>query len=239
MKVERGKLDAILDVTHSEVWDRMKVGVQSNTSSEAQGQIVGTSESLNGLKNLARRKEKKGEKCCSRRSLLFFVPYIFFRPFRLSLAPFICPWISEDESNTVSLYLWSITVTVTGSVTWHPKKRLRGRLQPWQPLSRNVQRCATTSDLITFRGWNWVSSDALDRVIGLSSSSFSESSPETNFIPERRAETYRRQNMDKSGHRLRETIMLTYFEIIWIDRSWRVALLVRTNFNLPTTLHVY
>ena len=25
-----------------------------------------------------------------------FVPYIFFRPFRLSLAPFICPWVSED-----------------------------------------------------------------------------------------------------------------------------------------------
>ena len=32
----------------------------------------------------------------SRRSLLFFVPYIFFRPFRLSLAPTICPWVSED-----------------------------------------------------------------------------------------------------------------------------------------------
>ena len=32
----------------------------------------------------------------SRRSLLFFVPYIFFRPFRLSLAPFIFPWVSED-----------------------------------------------------------------------------------------------------------------------------------------------
>ena len=25
-----------------------------------------------------------------------FVQYIFFRPFRLSLAPFICPWVSED-----------------------------------------------------------------------------------------------------------------------------------------------
>ena len=31
--------------------------------------------------------------------LLFFVPYIFFRPFRLSLAPFICPWVSEDGVN--------------------------------------------------------------------------------------------------------------------------------------------
>ena len=71
-------------------------------------------------------------------------------------------------------------------------------------------------------------SDALDRVFGLSSSSFSESSwsPETNFIPEPRAETHRRQNMDKSGHRLRETIMLTWerivsewhsSKILWID----------------------
>ena len=37
----------------------------------------------------------------SRRSLLFFVPYIFFRPFRLSLAPFICPWVSGDASDHV------------------------------------------------------------------------------------------------------------------------------------------
>ena len=56
---------------------------------------------------MARRKVKNGEKspwgqCLTRpvpngrRSLLFFVPYIFFRPFRLSLAPTICPWVSED-----------------------------------------------------------------------------------------------------------------------------------------------
>ena len=63
------------------------------TSSETQGQIVGTRESLNGRENVARRKVKNGD---SRRSLLFFVPYVFFRPFRLSLAPFICPWVSED-----------------------------------------------------------------------------------------------------------------------------------------------
>ena len=69
-------------------------------------------------------------------------------------------------------------------------------------------------------------SDALDRVVGLSSSSFSELSPETNFIPEPRAETHRSQNMDKSAHRLRETIMLTLERIVsqwhssnilWID----------------------
>ena len=57
---------------------------------------MGARESLNGRKNVARRKVKNGEKSSSRRSLLFFVPYIFFRPFRLSLAPFICPWVSED-----------------------------------------------------------------------------------------------------------------------------------------------
>ena len=37
----------------------------------------------------------------SRRSLLFFVPYVFFRPFRLSLAPFICPWVSGDAPDHV------------------------------------------------------------------------------------------------------------------------------------------
>ena len=37
----------------------------------------------------------------SRRSLLFFVPYVFFRPFRLSLAPFICSWVSGDAPDHV------------------------------------------------------------------------------------------------------------------------------------------
>ena len=64
-------------------------------SSETQGQILGARESLNGRKNKARKKVNNGEKSSSRRSLLFFVPY-FSRPFRLSLAPTICPWVSED-----------------------------------------------------------------------------------------------------------------------------------------------
>ena len=64
-------------------------------SSETQGQIVGAKESLNGRKNKARRKVKNGEKSSSGRSLLFFCA-IFFRLFRLSLAPTICPWVSED-----------------------------------------------------------------------------------------------------------------------------------------------
>ena len=42
---------------------------------------------------MERRKVKNGS---SRSSLLFFVPYIYFRPFRLSLVPTICPWVSED-----------------------------------------------------------------------------------------------------------------------------------------------
>ena len=117
------------------------------SSSETQGQIVGARESLNGRKNMARRKVKDGEKspwgqcltrpvpngrCCSGFSLVaenlcfsgtnqkperrrpsgtclvrhcpqgLFSPFftflraIFFRPFSLSLAPTICPWVSED-----------------------------------------------------------------------------------------------------------------------------------------------
>ena len=42
--------------------------------------------------NKARRKVKNGS---SGRSLLFFCA-IFFRLFRVSLAPTICPWVSED-----------------------------------------------------------------------------------------------------------------------------------------------
>ena len=110
------------------------------------GQIVGARESLNGRENMARRKEKNGEKspwgqCLTRpvpngrrRSAFWlgrktqkfpgtnqkserrrpfgtgprhcpqglFSPFfsflraIFFRPFRLSLAPTIWPWVSED-----------------------------------------------------------------------------------------------------------------------------------------------
>ena len=61
-------------------------GAVSNPSSETQGQMVGTRESLNGRE-------------------IFFVLYIFFRPFRLSLAPFICPWVSEDVSNRLPIRL--------------------------------------------------------------------------------------------------------------------------------------
>ena len=103
-------------------------------SSQTQGQIVGRRESLNGQKNMTRRKVKNGEKspwgqCLTRpvpngrRSLLFFVPYIFFRPFRLSLVPTICPWVSEDGhyedckevclcQQTMQTAFWKICVRV-------------------------------------------------------------------------------------------------------------------------------
>ena len=119
------------------------------TSLETQGQIVRASKSLNGQKNMARRKVKNGEKspwgqCLTRpvpngrrRSgfwlgrktqkfsgtnqkpgrrrpfgtglvrhcpqglfspFFTFLRAIFFRPFRLSLAPTICPWVSKDGS---------------------------------------------------------------------------------------------------------------------------------------------
>ena len=68
---------------------------KKNAPSETQGQIVGARKSLNGRKNKARRKVKNGQKS---RSLLFFSA-IFFRPFRLSLAPTICPSVPENVKN--------------------------------------------------------------------------------------------------------------------------------------------
>ena len=94
---------------------------------------------------MERRKVKNGEKspwgqCLRRpvpngrrrpgfshRSLLFFVPYKFFCPFRLSLVPTICPWVSEDgvtwvtsmtRVNWVTTVTWVTLVTKVTSVTW-------------------------------------------------------------------------------------------------------------------------
>ena len=64
-----------------------------SSSSETQGQIVGTRESLNGRKNMARRKVKN-------------------RPFRLSLAPFIYPWVSEDGRSFTRLVFSQVEIKV-------------------------------------------------------------------------------------------------------------------------------
>ena len=64
----------------------------SSASSETQGQIVGARERLNGRKKMARRKVKFSP-------FFTFLRAIFFRPFSLSFAPTICPWVSEDASS--------------------------------------------------------------------------------------------------------------------------------------------
>ena len=56
----------------------------------------------------------------------FFVPYIFFRPFRLSLASFICPWVSEDGQNQNGPTAWlyfSSELNFTRERVWQEKKK--------------------------------------------------------------------------------------------------------------------
>ena len=83
----------------------------SKSSSETQGQqIVGTRESPNGQKNMQRRKVKNGAIWNPTKDFfesLIFSPFFtflratFFRPFRLSLVPTICPWVSEDVTKWI------------------------------------------------------------------------------------------------------------------------------------------
>ena len=53
-----------------------------DTSSDTQGQMVWTRESLNGREKMVQRKVKNWEKSSSPFSFLFF-----------------CPWVSEDDFN--------------------------------------------------------------------------------------------------------------------------------------------
>ena len=84
----------------------------TKSSSETQGQIVGTRESPNGQKNMARRKVKNGAIWNPTKEFfesLIFSPFFTFlratfsRPFRLSLVPTICPWVSEDVTKWIVL----------------------------------------------------------------------------------------------------------------------------------------
>ena len=81
-----------------------------NPSSETQGQIKGARESLNGRKNIYGTKKSKERRPfgtglvrhCPQglfSPFFTFLRAIFFRPFRLSLVPTICPWVSEDGWN--------------------------------------------------------------------------------------------------------------------------------------------
>ena len=82
------------------------------SSSETQGQIVGTRESLNGRKNIYGTKKSKERRPfgtglvrhCPQGLFSPFFAFLratFFRPFRLSLVPTICPWVSEDALASV------------------------------------------------------------------------------------------------------------------------------------------
>ena len=62
------------------------LGSKDYASSETQGQIVGARERLNGRENMARRKVQNGEKSSP---FFTFLCAIFFRPFSLSLAPYL------------------------------------------------------------------------------------------------------------------------------------------------------
>ena len=67
--------------------------------------ILGDPGADSGGKGKTKRAEKKGaKKSKDRRSLLFFF-FFFFRPFSLSLAPTICPWVSEDASTRASMFM--------------------------------------------------------------------------------------------------------------------------------------
>ena len=111
----------------------------AKTSSETQGQIKGARESLNGPKNIygtKKRKERRvkqkfsgtNQKPERRRpfgtglvrhcpqglfSLFFtFLRAIFFRPFRLSLVPTICPWVSEDAAKIAQCEMYKSLVSL-------------------------------------------------------------------------------------------------------------------------------
>ena len=64
--------------------------------------ILGDPGADSGDEGKSKRAEKYDTKKSKERREELFSPFftflraIFFRPFRLSLAPFICPWVSED-----------------------------------------------------------------------------------------------------------------------------------------------
>ena len=82
------------------------------SSSETQGQIVGTRKNLNGRKNIWH-------------VLYFSSCHIFFRPLRLFLVRTICPWVSEDD-------IWLQVPCWSGR---------RNQWRNWHKLNRAVTMC--------------------------------------------------------------------------------------------------
>ena len=70
---------------------------------------------------MARRKVKNGEKS-SFSPFFTFRRAIFFHPFSLSLAPTICPWVSEDEFTFEDFDLFSFTVEGSSFSELRPSK---------------------------------------------------------------------------------------------------------------------
>ena len=51
-------------------------------------------------------------------AVLFFSSCHIFRPFRLSLAPTICPWVSEDDNYHKYIFMDVQFYLLTGSITY-------------------------------------------------------------------------------------------------------------------------
>ena len=93
--VPRGRLD-FLKVFFRFLLARWSSGKRTFPSSETQGQIKGARESLNGRTNIYGMKKSKERREDLFSSFFTSLRATFFRPFRLSLVPTICPWVSED-----------------------------------------------------------------------------------------------------------------------------------------------
>ena len=68
-----------------------------------------------------------------------FLRAIFFRPFRLSLAPTICPWVSEDGFCTKKI-LWELNSFHMLKLSFIPSN-LQRRILPQYPAIVTVQAC--------------------------------------------------------------------------------------------------
>ena len=103
----------------------------AKTSSETQGQIKGARESLKGPKNIYGTKKRKERRVKQKFSgtnqkperrrpfgtgLVRHCPQglfsLVFRPFRLSLVPTICPWVSEDAAKIAQCEMYKSLVSL-------------------------------------------------------------------------------------------------------------------------------
>ena len=90
--------------------------------------ILGDPGADSGGKGKTKRAGKNGAKKSKERREELFSPFftfrraIFFHPFSLSLAPTICPWVSEDEFTFEDFDLFSFTVEGSSFSVLRPSK---------------------------------------------------------------------------------------------------------------------